>query len=227
MKLLSSLVNVRSDLAGLRSHGDILFSRIYGGFVPPIDNNMGHVILLGEQYTQRQKPFFYYLKEYKETTLDRLLEQMVIAKVEFDVDEYFYRPGAALNRNIDYWNSQRMEAKLSQVKVRQAPHAEEYKGKLEYYLHLLRQMSLSGRERVYLVGSNLPDVLGNVSPDEIRRMTDESNPRLGALCYALAALELTERERDLNDYGVTNLQHELHKLQNTDQGGPWRYARRR
>lgn len=215
-----------AEIAGARTDGGRLYRRVFGGFVPPIDNNYGHCIVLGEEHTLRESAHMWFLREIKEPTLERLLERMTLVKMELQVDSYFYRPAPALNRSLDYWNTQREKDKMPGISTRKAPYVDDYKGDLEYYLTLIRQISLAGRERLYLVGSNLPDVLGNIGPDEVRAMKDTTNPRIAALCYAVASLELMPYHRPHTDYGVTELQHELHKLQTSNDGGPWRVTRR-
>jgi len=173
--------------------GDRLFSRVWGGISLP-EAKPGFIVIVGEEGRgsppENLAPIFW-LAEYSNRSASDLLQTAVSLKPRYMVSQYVGRLTTAHSHILSHFNSQSVESRKRTIEISEPSFLDE-KGLFHFHLNCLLDRLKVNAKSVFLGKSTLAARLTEMTSDEVSKARDLDWPEVSALCYAVAALTVTQ-----------------------------------
>jgi len=173
--------------------GDRLFGRVWGGISLP-EAKPGFIVIVGEEGRGHRPanlaPIFW-LAEYSNRSASDLLQTAVSLKPRYMVSKYVGRLTTAHSHILSQFNSQSVELRSRTIAISEPPFLDE-KGLFHFHLNCLLDRLKVNAKSVFLGKSRLAARLTEMTSGEVGKARDLDWPEVSALCYAVAALTVTQ-----------------------------------
>ena len=174
-------------------NNDRHFGRIWGAISLP-ESKSGCIVIVGEEgpgYRPANPAPIFWLTEHSSNSPTELLEAAVSLKARYMVSEFVGRLTDSQTYILIEFNSKAIDARKSTLAISSPPFVDP-KGLFQFHLNCLRDRLRATSKSVFLGKSNLAARLTEIAQAEVGTARDFDFPEVSALCYAVAALTVTQ-----------------------------------
>jgi len=169
------------------------FHRVWAGISLP-EAKPGFIVIVGEEgrgYPPANLAPIFWLAEYSNRSASDLLQTAISLKPRYMVSQYVGRLTSAHGHILSQFNSQSVESRKRTIAISEPPFLDE-KGLFHFHLNCLLDRLKVNAKSVFFGKSTLAARLTEMTSDEVSKVRDLDWPEVSALCYAVAALTVTQ-----------------------------------